>query len=189
MWGVSYTILTRIFYRFIDAEDEALNRWKASLGIGKDAGAASIGEPGDMRKVSSTFGHACETHNKVFFPQLNIELLYRLSSSSSLLRSKDALVLSSTWLHLMRWKTSVPNLLPLKREHNSECRSNSVFSMKWSLACDICSLWSVRGLKLIRVKRWWEALPPTPTRIRFTRRSVSLTGLELCCWPFFVCSL
>lgn len=39
-------------YANLDADDEALNRWKASLGIGKDAAAtASIGEPGDMRKA------------------------------------------------------------------------------------------------------------------------------------------
>ena len=33
----------------IDAEDEALNRWKASLGIG--AGGGSIGDPDDKRPV------------------------------------------------------------------------------------------------------------------------------------------
>jgi len=38
-------------YANLDADDEALNRWKASLGIGKDNVAASIGEPGDMRKA------------------------------------------------------------------------------------------------------------------------------------------
>jgi Rho GDP-dissociation inhibitor len=37
-------------YAKLDAEDESLARWKASLGIGA-ASAGSIGEPGDNRKV------------------------------------------------------------------------------------------------------------------------------------------
>jgi len=36
-------------YAKLDAEDEALNRWKASLGIG--AGSGSIGDPNDKRPV------------------------------------------------------------------------------------------------------------------------------------------
>jgi len=38
-------------YSKLDAEDEALNKWKASLGITGAASGGSIGEPGDMRKV------------------------------------------------------------------------------------------------------------------------------------------
>jgi len=36
-------------YAKLDAEDDSLNRWKASLGLSGSAG--SIGEPGDNRKV------------------------------------------------------------------------------------------------------------------------------------------
>lgn len=36
-------------YAKLDADDEALNRWKASLGIGAGGAGTSIGEPGDKR--------------------------------------------------------------------------------------------------------------------------------------------
>ncbi|KAF8248914.1 rho guanidine dissociation inhibitor [Wilcoxina mikolae CBS 423.85] len=38
-------------YAKLDAEDESLARWKASLGIGAAATTGSIGEPGDTRTV------------------------------------------------------------------------------------------------------------------------------------------
>ncbi|CCX06686.1 rho guanidine dissociation inhibitor [Pyronema domesticum] len=38
-------------YAKLDAEDESLARWKASLGIGAAAATGSIGEPGDNRTV------------------------------------------------------------------------------------------------------------------------------------------
>lgn len=38
-------------YAKLDAEDEALNRWKASLGIGPGAGSDAIADPNDPRRV------------------------------------------------------------------------------------------------------------------------------------------
>jgi len=38
-------------YTKLDADDEAMNRWKASLGLAAGAGGTSIGEPGDQRTV------------------------------------------------------------------------------------------------------------------------------------------
>ncbi|KAI5806764.1 rho guanidine dissociation inhibitor [Peziza echinospora] len=38
-------------YANLDAGDEALNRWKASLGIGPGAASKAIGDPNDPRKV------------------------------------------------------------------------------------------------------------------------------------------
>lgn len=38
-------------YAKLDAEDESLARWKASLGIGATSAGVSLGEPGDTRKV------------------------------------------------------------------------------------------------------------------------------------------
>jgi len=38
-------------YKKLDAEDESLNRWKQSLGIGAGSTGGSLGKPGDGRKV------------------------------------------------------------------------------------------------------------------------------------------